>query len=96
MNRGSGGCLLYSALTVLALWISTMYSTSSAKQRALKRKRLEPSDACDDLQVEITDGPMPQITSPKSPSLDADRESPISYRLDELLAYRNATSPFRD
>ena len=61
----------------------------------MKRKRLEPPASCDDLLVEITDGPMPQITSPKSPSLDADRENPISYKLDEVVAYRNATSPFR-
>ncbi|MDB6102613.1 MAG: hypothetical protein JWO52_2612 [Gammaproteobacteria bacterium] len=62
----------------------------------MKRKRLEPTASCDDLLVEITDGPMPQITSPKSlSSSDADRENPISYKLDEVVAYRNATSSFR-
>lgn len=61
----------------------------------MKRKGSEQTAACGDLLVEIIDGPMPQITSPKSPSSDADRESPISYRLDEVVAYRNATSPFR-
>jgi hypothetical protein len=76
--------LLYSALTVLALWISTMYLS----------KRPEPTSACDELLVEIINGPRPQITSPKSPASEADRENPISYRLDEVEAYRNATSLF--
>ena len=64
-------------------------------ESSMKRKSLEPTAARDDLLVEIADGPMPQITFPKSPSLDADRESPISYRVDERVACRNATSPFR-
>jgi hypothetical protein len=62
---------------------------------SMKRKRPEPTAACDDLLVEIIDEPLPQITSPKSPSSDADRGNPISPRLDEALDYRNATSPFR-
>jgi hypothetical protein len=61
----------------------------------MKRMRLELTAACDDLLVEIIDGPMSHKRSPKSPSSDADRENPFSYRLDELVAYRKATSPFR-
>jgi hypothetical protein len=62
----------------------------------MKRVRLEPAAAWDDLLVEIADGPMPQTTSPKSrSSSDPDRENPISSRLGEVVAYRNATSLFR-
>jgi hypothetical protein len=63
-------------------------------ENSMERVRLEPTAACDDLVVEITDGPMPLATSPKSSS-DPDRENPISYRLGEVVAYRNATSLFR-
>jgi hypothetical protein len=55
-------------------------------------KSPEPLAACGDLLVEIIDGPMPQITSPKSPSSDLNRTNPISYRLDGVMSYRNATS----
>jgi hypothetical protein len=76
--------------------INDVFDKFREAENSMKRKRLEPTAACDDLLVEITDGPIPQITSPKSPSSsDADRENPISYRLDEVVACRNATSPFR-
>jgi hypothetical protein len=75
--------------------INDVFDKFREADKSMKRKRLEPTAACDDLLVEIIDGPMPQTTSPKSPSSDADRENPISYRLDEVVAYRNATSPFR-
>jgi hypothetical protein len=76
--------------------INDVFEKFREAENSMKRKRLEPTASCDDLLVEITDGPMPQITSPKSlSSSDADRENPISYKLDEVVAYRNATSSFR-
>ena len=75
--------------------INDVFDKFREAENSMKRERPEPTAACDDLLVEITDGRMPQIMSPKSLSLDADRENPVSYRLDELVAYRNATSPFR-
>jgi hypothetical protein len=76
--------------------LNDVFDKFGKAENSMKRMRLEPTAACDDLLVEITDGPMPQITSPKSlSSSDADRENPISYKLDEVVAYRNATSSFR-
>lgn len=73
-----------------------MYSTSRRHAENRKnRKRLEATATCDDLLVEINDGPLPQITSPIFPSPDADRGNPISYRFDEIVAHRNVTSLFR-
>jgi hypothetical protein len=75
--------------------LNDVFDKFSKAENSMKRMRLEPTAACDDLLVEITDGPMPQTTSPKSSSSDSDREKPISYRLDEVVAHRSATSPFR-
>ena len=75
--------------------INDVFDKFRAAENSMKRKRPEPTAACDDLLVEIIDGPMPQVTSPKSPSSDTDRENPISCRLDQVVAYSNATSPFR-
>lgn len=94
VNRGRRRRLLYSAIVVLVLWMSKMPSTSSEVENSMKRARLEPTATCDDLLVESADGAMPQATSPKSSS-DPDRETPVSSRLEEVVAYRNATSLFR-
>jgi hypothetical protein len=75
--------------------MNDVFNRSREAESSVKRKSLEPTAARDDLLVEITDGPMPQITSLKAPSLDSDRESPISTRVDERVACRNATSPFQ-
>jgi hypothetical protein len=75
--------------------INDVFDKFREAEVSVKRRRLAATTARDDLLVEITDGPMPKITCPKSPSSAADRQNPISYRLDEVVAYRNATSPFR-
>jgi hypothetical protein len=72
--------------------INDVFDKFREAENSMKRKRPEPTAVCDDLLVEIIDGPMPQITSSESPSSDADRPNSISYRLDEAVTYRNATS----
>src|SRR4051812_16588572 len=94
LNRRRGRCLLYSALTVLVKWISRCMR-QVLRSRELYETKEPATTAREDVRVEITDGPMPQVTSPKSrSSSDADRENPISCRLDEVVAYYNPTSRF--